>query len=75
MTLKSYYVEKCCNFVVLNKPHIIMAKPIKETPELYGKDAERFEKLISQSRSASQKEKERARRAYEEMKSISNFQW
>lgn len=52
-----------------------MAKPIKETPELYGKDAERFEKLISQSKPVSEQEKVRARKAYEVMKSISNFQW
>lgn len=52
-----------------------MAKPIKETPELYGKDAERFEELISQSKPVSEQEKERARKAYEVMKSISNFQW
>ena len=52
-----------------------MARPIKETPELYGKDAARFEKLISKSQPVSQEEKERARKAYEVMKSISNFQW
>lgn len=52
-----------------------MARPIKETPELYGKDAERFEKLISEPSPVSQEERERARRAYEVMKSISNFQW
>lgn len=52
-----------------------MARPIKETPELYGKDAERFEKLISKVRPVSKDEKERARKAYEVMKSISNFQW
>lgn len=52
-----------------------MARPIKETPELYGKDAERFEKLISQLKPVSKKEKERAKKAYEVMKSISNFQW
>lgn len=52
-----------------------MARPIKETPELYGKDAERFEKLISKVRPVSKDEKERARNAYEVMKSISNFQW
>ncbi len=52
-----------------------MARPIKETPELFGKDAERFEKLISQPRPASKEEKERAKKAYEIMKSISNFQW
>lgn len=52
-----------------------MAKPIKETPELYGKDAERFERLISQTKPVSEEERERARKAYEMMKSISNFQW
>lgn len=52
-----------------------MARPIKETPELFGKDALRFEKMISQRRPVSREEKERARKAYEVMKSISNFQW
>lgn len=52
-----------------------MARPIKETPELYGTDAERFEKLISHPTPATKEEKERARKAYEAMKSISNFQW
>ncbi len=52
-----------------------MARPIKETPELYGKDAARFEKLISQSKPVSKEERDRARKAYEVMKSISNFQW
>lgn len=53
----------------------IMARPIKETPELHGKDAERFERLMSQPRPASDEERERARRAYEVMKAISNSQW
>ena len=53
----------------------IMARPIKETPELFGKDAERFEKLISQPLPVSEGDKDRARKAYEIMKSISNFQW
>ena len=52
-----------------------MASPTKETPELFGKEAQRFEKLISQPQPVSKEEKERARRAYEVMKSISNFQW
>ena len=52
-----------------------MARPIKETPELRGKDAVRFETLISTPKSVSNEEKERARKAYEVMKSISNFQW
>ena len=52
-----------------------MARPIKETPELHGKEALRFEELISSPRPVSDEEKERARKAYELMKSISNFQW
>lgn len=52
-----------------------MVRPIKETPELTGKDAVRFETLISNPKPVSKEEKERARKAYVEMKSISNFQW
>ncbi len=52
-----------------------MARPIKDTPELTGQDAIRFETLISNPRPVSAEEKERARKAYEVMKSISNFQW
>lgn len=52
-----------------------MARPIKETPELTGKDAVRFENLISNPKPVSKEDKERAKKAYETMKSISNFQW
>ena len=52
-----------------------MARPIKETPELRGNDAVRCETLISTPKPVSKEEKERARKAYEVMKSISNFQW
>ena len=52
-----------------------MVRPIKETPELRGKDAVRFETLISNPKPVSKEEKERAKKAYETMKSISNFQW
>ena len=38
-----------------------MARPIKEPPELYGKDAERFEKLIAQPKPVSKEEIEKAR--------------
>ena len=50
-----------------------MAKPIKDTPELFGKDAERFEELISTPRPVSQENRERAQKAYDWLKSISNF--
>ena len=59
----------------VDNKEVFMARPIKETPAVFGKDAERFEKLISNPLPASEEEKERARKAYEIMKSISNFQW
>lgn len=52
-----------------------MARPIKETPELVGEEAARFEALISSPNPVSNEERERARKAYDLMKSISNFQW
>lgn len=52
-----------------------MARPIKETPILTGADAIRFQQMIDSPSPVSIEEKERARRAYELMKSISNFQW
>lgn len=52
-----------------------MARPIKETPILFGKDARRFEKMIGKSHPVSPTDKERAQKAYEMMKKISNFQW
>ena len=51
-----------------------MARPIKESPELRGIDAVRFETLISTPRPVSKEEKERPRKA-EVMKSVSNFQF
>lgn len=42
-----------------------MPRPIKETPELVGKDAIQFETLISNPKSVTDEEKERARRGYE----------
>ena len=77
MVLKSYNLENLLYLCDLKqKPQLWQdLLPIKETPELYGKDAERFEKLISQPKPVSKEEKERARKAYEVMKSISNFQW
>lgn len=44
-----------------------MAKPIKETPELFGEDAERFEKMISHPNPVSKEDWERAKKAYEAM--------
>lgn len=46
---------------------ISMARPIKETPELFGEDAKRFEELISTPRPVSKEDWERAKKAYESM--------
>ena len=50
-----------------------MARPIKETPVLHGKDAEVFAKRIQNPTPVSQSEKEEARKAYEAFKAISTF--
>lgn len=50
-----------------------MARPIKETPVLRGKDAVRFAERIANPAPVSQTEKEAARKAFEAFKAISNF--
>jgi nucleoside diphosphate kinase len=50
-----------------------MARPIKETPVLKGKDAVRFAKKIANPTPVSQSEKDAARKAYEAFKAISTF--
>ena len=51
-----------------------MARPIKETPVLTGKDAARFAERIANPTPVSEAEKEAARKAYEALKAISTFQ-
>ena len=50
-----------------------MARPIKETPILFGEDAERFLKNMKEVKAASQEEKSRVRQSYEKMKKIATF--
>jgi hypothetical protein len=50
-----------------------MARPIKETPVLKGKDAIRFAEKIANPAPISQSEKDAAREAYEAFKAISTF--
>ena len=50
-----------------------MARPIKETPTIKGKDSIRFQKEMDNLAPASAEEKERMRRSYELMKSIATF--
>ena len=55
------------------KKRTIMARPIKETPILTGKDAERFVKRMNEKRTVSEKEIERVRKNYEYVLSIAKF--
>lgn len=45
-----------------------MARPIAETPVLYGADAQRFESIIQNTEPYSKEKKEQLRRAYENFK-------
>ena len=51
----------------------IMARPIRETPILYGDDAKRFLANIENVKPASKEEKERIRASYEEIKQMADF--
>lgn len=50
-----------------------MARPIKETPVLRGKDAENFARKMANPAPVSKAEKEAAKQAYEAFKAISTF--
>ena len=50
-----------------------MARPIKETPTLYGADARRFEQLIANTKTASAEERANLKETYERFKAIANF--
>ena len=51
----------------------IMARPIEETPVLYGEDAVRFLNEMENIKPAIDEEKERVRKAYEMLKKIATF--
>lgn len=51
----------------------IMAKPIKETPFLFGKDAKDFVQENKEVVKASEEEKEEIRASYEALKEIAQF--
>ena len=52
-----------------------MARPIKATPVLEGKDAERFLRLMNEPRPISKEELERMIKNYEFCMSIATFKW
>ena len=51
----------------------IMAKPIKETPVLTGKDAIKFEQASNKLVPASAEERMQAQKAFERLSSIATF--
>jgi hypothetical protein len=52
-----------------------MAKPIKETPILYGKDAEIFVKENKEVIKVSKEEKEEIKKNYETLMNIADFEF
>lgn len=52
-----------------------MARPIKETPTLYGQDAIRFEQAVNNPRPVSAEEVRRAMDTYRAVKAKASFSW
>lgn len=50
-----------------------MARPIKDTPTLYGEDARRFEQMIANPKPISKEVCERMIRNYKAIKAIATF--
>lgn len=50
-----------------------MARPIKETPILYGEDARRFEERMKEHRRVSPEERVRIKTNYEALRATANF--
>ena len=50
-----------------------MARPIKETPVLRGKDAKKFAEKMANIKSITQEERTKAEKVYEEFKLIAQF--
>lgn len=50
-----------------------MARPIKETPILYGEDARRFEARMKERRHISPEERARIKAAYDAVMSVADF--
>lgn len=50
-----------------------MARPIKETPVVTGKDAKRFAEKMTHLKLESKEEKEAAKKVYEKFKAITTF--
>lgn len=73
-----YISKKSSNFAAASckdnkNEHKIMARPIKETPTLYGEDARRFAYAVEHPRKVSAAEMQRMEESYQMVKSIANF--
>ena len=55
------------------KQLIIMARPIKDTPVVTGKDAEKFAERLANPTLETKEEKAAAKKAFEAVKAISTF--
>ena len=80
-TLCTFRSEKhhCSRSTAVLAPEIslkyvfIMARPIKETPILYGEDARRFEARMKERRRMSPEERAEMKATYEALKSVCDF--
>lgn len=70
----TYSLRICYTFEQPKEKDKNMARPIKETPVLKGKDAVRFAERTANPAPVSKAEKDAARKAYETLKAISTFQ-
>ena len=73
MTLICIFAVKLYIYQQLKEKGYIMARPIKETPILYGKDAERFIHEMENVKPATEEEKKRVRASYEKIKKLATF--
>ena len=73
-----HFRQKSSNFAAESykdnkNEHKIMARPIKETPTLYGEDARRFAYAVEHPRKVTAAEMQRMEESYQMVKSITNF--
>jgi hypothetical protein len=66
-------LSRSCGIRYNIKYVFIMARPIKETPILYGEDARRFEARMQERRRISPEERAEMKATYEALKSVCDF--
>lgn len=70
---KCVFLHKICWRFDLNRGGKTMAKPIKETPILFGEDALRFEARMKEKRTESPEDRARRMKIYEMLMATANF--